>query len=321
MKLLTIILFNIGLIIAIILLKYKPAYSVTITGEEIGFVNNKENFIETINEEILENKEQNAEFVQINVEPQYELKLIDKGEETTEKNILSRIKENTTTTYKYYEIAANDQITTYVNTLEEATDVVNQIKAESNKNDSDLNLQILEKYTESKDEIEVDSVETAKNNLHEDIINQEKQIQEQKEKAESEANVLANVNGIKISAKPVEGSISSRFGASSRRRRSSHTGLDIACKQGTSIKVVSDGKVTCASYNGSYGNLVKIDHGNGVETWYAHCSKILTSVGKQVKAGDIIAKVGSTGNSTGPHLHLEIRINGNPVNPQKYLYK
>lgn len=106
----------------------------------------------------------------------------------------------------------------------------------------------------------------------------------------------------------------------SRIRVSTHTGLDIAATTGTPIKVVADGTVTFAKYNGSYGNLVKIDHGEGVETWYGHTSKMYVKVGQKVKAGDIIAAVGSTGNSTGPHLHLEIRINGEHVNPQDYLY-
>ena len=66
--------------------------------------------------------------------------------------------------------------------------------------------------------------------------------------------------------------------------------------------------------------MVKISHGNGVETWYAHTSKMYVTVGQSVKAGDVIAAVGSTGNSTGPHLHLEIRVNGEHVNPQNYLY-
>ena len=92
-------------------------------------------------------------------------------------------------------------------------------------------------------------------------------------------------------------------------------------KTGTPIKVAADGVVESASYSGSYGNLVKISHGNGVETWYAHTSKMYVKKGDTVKAGDIIAAVGSTGNSTGPHLHFEIRINGEHVNPQKYLYK
>ena len=119
---------------------------------------------------------------------------------------------------------------------------------------------------------------------------------------------------------PVEGTITSRYGVSSRIRKSDHTGLDIAAKSGTDIKVVASGTVIFASYNGSYGNLVKIDHGNGVETWYAHTSKMYVKEGQTVEAGDVIAAVGSTGNSTGPHLHLEIRINGEHVNPQEYLY-
>ena len=93
-----------------------------------------------------------------------------------------------------------------------------------------------------------------------------------------------------------------------------------AAPTGTAIKAVASGTVTCASYSGAYGNLVKVSHGNGVETWYGHTSKMYVSVGQSVSANDVIAAVGSTGNSTGPHLHFEIRINGSHVNPQKYLY-
>lgn len=132
---------------------------------------------------------------------------------------------------------------------------------------------------------------------------------------------MPDVNGIKLAMAPVTGSITSRYGVNSSIRSSSHTGLDIAAKTGTPINVVAEGTVTFAKYNGSYGNLVKVDHGNGVETWYAHTSKMYVTVGEEVKAGDVIAAVGSTGNSTGPHLHFEIRINGEHVNPQKYLYK
>ena len=103
-------------------------------------------------------------------------------------------------------------------------------------------------------------------------------------------------------------------------RSSTHTGLDIAASTGTPIKVIADGTVTSAQYTGSYGYLVKVEHGNGVESWYAHTSKMYVKAGDEVKAGDVIAAVGSTGNSTGPHLHLEIRINGQHVNPQKYIY-
>ena len=116
------------------------------------------------------------------------------------------------------------------------------------------------------------------------------------------------------------GTISSRYGAVSSIRSSAHTGLDISARTGTPIKVVADGTVTFAAYSGSYGNIVKVDHGNGLSTWYAHTSKMYVTAGQEVKAGDVIAAVGSTGNSTGPHLHFEIRINGNHVNPQNYVY-
>ena len=132
---------------------------------------------------------------------------------------------------------------------------------------------------------------------------------------------ISNINGIKIATLPISGTISSRYGAVSSIRSSAHTGLDIAASTGTPIKVVADGTIISAAYSGSYGYLVKVDHGNGVETWYAHTSKMYVTAGQSVKAGDVIAAVGSTGNSTGAHLHLEVRINGTHVNPQKYLYK
>ena len=151
---------------------------------------------------------------------------------------------------------------------------------------------------------------------------QQKLKEDKRQKEEEERiNKMPTINGIKLAYLPVSGSITSRYGVSSRLRKSTHTGLDIATTQGTPIKVVADGTVTNASYSGSYGNLVKVDHGNNLETWYAHTSKMYVKVGQKVNAGDVIAAVGSTGNSTGPHLHLEIRINGEHVNPQDYLYK
>ena len=127
------------------------------------------------------------------------------------------------------------------------------------------------------------------------------------------------INGIKLATNPIAGTITSRYGVSSSIRKSTHTGLDIAATTGTPIKVVADGTVTAASYNGSYGNLVKVDHGNGVETWYAHTSKMYVTVGQTVTAGEIIAAVGSTGNSTGPHLHFSLIIKGEFVNTLDYV--
>ena len=99
-----------------------------------------------------------------------------------------------------------------------------------------------------------------------------------------------------------------------------HTGLDIAAPKGTSIKAAASGTVIHAGWKGSLGNLVIISHGNGVQTYYGHCSKLIAKVGQKVSQGQVIAKVGSTGNSTGNHLHFEVRKNGVLYNPQNYVY-
>ena len=121
-------------------------------------------------------------------------------------------------------------------------------------------------------------------------------------------------------ARPVSGTITSRFAANSRIRSGSHTGLDIAAPTGTKIGAAADGTVTFAGWKGSYGKMIVISHGNGVQTYYAHCSSISVKVGQTVKQGQKIGAVGSTGNSTGPHLHLEVRVNGVAYNPQNYVY-
>lgn len=102
-----------------------------------------------------------------------------------------------------------------------------------------------------------------------------------------------------------------------------HTGIDIGAKKGESIVAANDGKVIISGWTNGYGYRVVIDHGGGISTLYAHCSKILVKEGQVVKRGDKIALIGSTGLSTGPHLHFEVRENGEPVNPinSKYLNK
>ena len=97
-----------------------------------------------------------------------------------------------------------------------------------------------------------------------------------------------------------------------------HQGIDFKADEGTNIKACASGIVLYSGYKGSYGNIVIIDHNNGSHTYYSHCAELNVSVGENVKQGDIIATVGSTGNSTGPHLHLELRTNGKPINPMPY---
>lgn len=119
------------------------------------------------------------------------------------------------------------------------------------------------------------------------------------------------------------GVVTSEFG--NRRdpitgQRRGHTGMDLAVPTGTPIRASLPGVVTVSQYNaGGYGYYVMIDHGNGLSTLYGHNSKLLARVGQSVEAGDIIALSGSTGRSTGPHLHFEVRVNGERTDPRYYL--
>lgn len=317
LKFFNITIIALGFIIAIILIKYKPMYKVSISGEELGYVEDKEALDETVKEEIREGTTKNIDEITFNQEPEYELKLVNRTENTEENKLVNELKEEVTVTYKYYEIAVNNTVIEKVDTSEEAEQLVNQVK-EANSEET-IDLSIVEKYTQNEEEVSTSELEVAKTNVEQTVETKVEEIKQQKEE-EERLNSLPSINGIKLAVTPTEGRITSRYGVSSRIRKSTHTGLDIAAVTGTDIKVVADGTVISANYNGSYGNLVKVDHGNGVETWYAHTSKMLVKAGDAVKAGDVIAKVGSTGNSTGPHLHLEIRINGEHVDPQDYLY-
>ena len=303
-KFLNIALIAFGFIIAIVLIKYKPMYEVKISGIEVGYVENKKTLQETIKENVENYSQKNIENIELSETPEYELKLVEKTQEENESEIVIALQKKLEITYKYYEIALEDKVLQNVEDKETAEQIVNEIKELSN---NEQTLTINEKTTKDIQDIQTNTLEVAKQNIIEQLnINT--------------TNEITNINGIKIATLPVTGTISSRYGVSSRIRVSTHTGLDIATATGTPIKVVADGTVTLAQYSGSYGYLVKVDHGNGIETWYGHTSKMYVKEGQEVKAGDVIALVGSTGNSTGPHLHFEIRINGEHVNPQKYLY-
>ncbi|HKX79734.1 MAG TPA: M23 family metallopeptidase [Novosphingobium sp.] len=118
------------------------------------------------------------------------------------------------------------------------------------------------------------------------------------------------------------GHMSSGFGYRSdpfNGRGAFHAGLDFAAPYGAPIYAAASGRVSFAGIKQGYGNCIEVDHGNGLVTRYAHMSRFVAAIGRQVDAGDMIGAIGSTGRSTGPHLHFEVHINGRPVNPRPFL--
>ena len=125
-----------------------------------------------------------------------------------------------------------------------------------------------------------------------------------------------SINDVSYLPRPAYGPITSGFG---NRWGRMHNGIDIGVPVGSPVKAVFDGTVTFSGSNGAYGQLVIIQHTDGYSTYYAHNSKLRVSVGQSVTQGQVIASSGNTGRSTGPHVHFEIRKNGVPINPRKYV--
>ena len=308
-KLLTIITVALFIIITIAFIKYSPIYAVKINDQVVGYVKSKKIMEDKINKEILTSDNPCAIFTELNVDLTYELKLSNAVANDEEK-IVQILSENTTTMYKVYAITINEEEESYVNTLEEAENIVSEMKNEYSDDVATVSIQ--EKYTKDFESIGTETLELAKASIDSDLRDI---------RSEQERIAAATFNGVYFSVKPVTGNITSRYGAvETSVRDHAHGGLDIAAPYGTSIKAAAEGTVSYSGWMSGYGYLIIIDHANGVQTYYGHCSKLYASVGDSVEAGDVIAAVGSTGNSTGNHLHLEIRLNGTKINPQTYIY-
>ena len=299
----------------VILFRYNILYKVTINGEEIGYVKNKNEIEEEINNYI-ENKEEGVAFRNLEAKTEYKPEFVSK-EASNNEEVLEKIKENISTTYTAYGITIDDAIQTYVSTEEKADKIVADLQNEY-KDKLVLNIGVKQVFDKNKIETEDENTAVSKlktENLEVKVAQKEEETKkaEEKKKAEEESKVV-------VAVRPVSGgTITSRYGERSSIRSSRHTGLDIAVSSGTPIKAAASGTVIFSGYKGSYGYLIKIKCDNGYEMWYGHCSKLYAKSGQRVSAGDRIAAVGSTGNSTGPHLHFEIRKDGKSLNPQKYL--
>ena len=166
--------------------------------------------------------------------------------------------------------------------------------------------------------------------LEKDVAQMQKQLDREKEESEAIERELRKLSGnSKVVSKnekfiwpAVVKVITCKYGPRIHpvtKKKSNHTGIDIRAAMGSNIYATASGEVIKAGWNTAYGNMLIIDHGNGITTLYGHASKLLVKVGDTVSQGDTIMKAGSTGYSTGPHLHFEVRKNGTPQDPKNYV--
>ncbi len=323
MKLLAILAIGGLIIFAAIMLIYKPIYSVTLNGEFIGYCTDKTEMQNRINAYMDEGSGENVAFVEISDLPEYNMCLLKKGLTTDDNGIFNKVISGGKNYYTYYALVEDDKEKLYVKTLEEAEKTLEELKDKKSANIDDITIE--EKY----------DTELAKLSSKEDAVSklykEEKKDYNRVMLASTNRSISTRVStstkissgkanlGIKL-IEPVKGVITGRYADISSVRSSAHTGLDIAAPRGTKISAAASGTVVFAGTKGSFGKMVVISHGNGVQTYYAHCSSLLVSKGDTVKQGQAIAKVGKTGNATGNHLHFEVRVNGQSYNPQKYIY-
>ena len=226
------------------------------------------------------------------------------------------------TYYRYYAIAENNKEKTYLASFDDADSAIKKLKDKKSTNASDLT--IIEKYETELPELTTQAKAVSSLYKEKKVVATTTTISTQTRASSpgaSRVSTSRQINNKKVNlgitlAKPVSGVLTSRYGY---RWGSTHTGIDIGSPMGTSIKAAYSGTVSFSGWKGSLGNLVVISHGNGIQTYYGHCSKLLVSAGQKITQGQVIAKVGSTGRSTGAHLHFEIRINGSSINPLGYV--
>ena len=303
-------MFLIGLAIigVIVFVVYKPMYSVSLNGEFIGYTEDRSRLQKKLNDYIKSGDSQTVAFVEIDNLPEYNLCLLQKGLTANDDEIFSKVISSGVPYYKYYAILENGEEKYYVSSFEEADSIVNTLKEKNSQNKDNITY-VLKYETELKQFTDKDTTVAQ-------LYKEMPKVTKKKIVTSQVLNYEKTPLGIAL-IEPVSGTITSRFG---RRSRGNHTGLDIATSSGTPIKAAASGTVIYAGPKGTYGNLVIVAHSDSIQTYYAHCSKIYVSQGQSVSQGQVICAVGSTGNSTGPHLHLEIRVNGVAKNPQNYLY-
>ena len=295
----------------------------------MGLVSDKDKFEKDI-KDTLEDVHEPVVSATLAEKPRYSLRLVDKEDiDVDDDYVFAKIEEKIEKKYRYYNLKEDDKLLAKVSTKEEKDKLIEELKKDKNVKDIKVEEEeTKENYIISYEEAKQLAFSTAEN------IENDKKEKDVKTKIEKRnTNIIKNIRkGGTVStssssnASAMLGSLSFRRPLNSSRISAGylgypgHRGIDFPSPQGTPVMAAEAGTVTTVLYsNKSYGNRVIIDHGNGISTLYGHNSTISVSLGQRVSKGQTIAGVGSTGRSTGNHVHFEIRINGKPINPTSYV--
>jgi len=322
MKFLIILAIGLGIILFVVFSTYKPMYSVSLDGKFLGYTDNKKELQDKINEYMKKgDQSSNIAFVDIESLPEYSFCLRKKDSQVDNDKILNDIISTGVTYYKYYAILVNSEEKYYVSTFQECDNIIEQLKEKDSENIDSISY-IVKYETGMQDFTEPETV-VAELYVERPVIVEATPIYTD---VSSSGSVITGANisysiinlGSLSFINPISGVITSRFGVLSSIRSSYHTGLDIGSSIGTPIAAAESGVVEFSGWKSAYGQMITIDHGDGIVTYYAHCSALYKSVGEYVEQGEIIAAVGMTGNTTGPHLHIEVRKDGVAYDPIDY---
>ncbi|MEG2310799.1 MAG: peptidoglycan DD-metalloendopeptidase family protein [Clostridia bacterium] len=306
-------------VVITVLNMYKPATKTYLNGKFIGYFSNEQHFDDVYNELVAEKQSIDPNVkVYLECEPIFESCYIRDGL-FTEQNVYTNLRAQVKTEFTIYNVAVNGEVKMTFTTQDDANKYVETLKKQVSKLVSEVKI---DKVDSLGDTTTTDRAEA----IMKDIVDRNKPVEIPKTKPIVKYKTPITTYNGKISANnantqggiwpTVSRYISSPYGW---RRGSFHSGTDIAGSAGSPIYAYKDGVVTFSGWSSiGYGNLVKIDHGNGFATWYAHCRTINVRAGDSVEQGQTIAAMGSTGNSTGNHLHFEVRING--VHKNSYMY-
>ncbi len=307
-----------GAVVITILNTYKPILRAYINDRFVGYFLNEQQFDEVYNDLVAEKQSIDPNVkVYLESEPTFETSYI-RDSLLSEQNIYTNLRAEIKTEFTIYNVAVDGENKMTFSTEDDANKYAENLKSEVKDLNAEVKMEKVSKLGETT------SIERA-DAILKDIVDRNKPIEIPKPVVEQPKVQKYNTS---VYNGPIVPDLSgtrawptvSRYINCDYWGYYGHNGVDLKASVGTDVYAYMGGTVTHSGWDASgYGNCVKINHGNGVVTIYGHCSQLCVSAGEQVVAGQLIALSGNTGNTTGPHLHFEVRVNGVAINPWVYL--